>query len=99
MDFMGELDDVNLAFESLVYTTLADENGADADQDKDEADIFDASNVSANLLSLFNAFPKSDVEHGYERKVPFVAAADTWTYQDPMPFLSSTATYYVVVGA
>jgi ELWxxDGT repeat protein len=30
MDFMGELDDVNLAFESLVYTTLADENGADA---------------------------------------------------------------------
>ena len=47
----------------------------------------------------FNAFPKSALEHGYERKVPFVAAADTWTYQDPMPFLSSNATYYVVVGA
>ena len=30
MDFLGELNAVNLAFESLVYTTMADENGADA---------------------------------------------------------------------
>ena len=46
----------------------------------------------------FNAFPKSDLEHGgYEGKVPFVAAAETWTHQDPTPFLSSNATYYFVV--
>ena len=31
----------------------------------------------------FNSFPQSDLEHGYERKVPFVAAADTWTHRDP----------------
>ena len=47
----------------------------------------------------FNSFPQSDLEHGYERKVPFVAAADTWTHRDPVPFLSSNATYYVVAAA
>ena len=45
----------------------------------------------------FNSFPEKDFERGYERKVPFVAAADTWTHQDPVPFLSSNATYYIVV--
>ena len=29
MDFLGQLNDVNLAFESLIYTTLPNENGED----------------------------------------------------------------------
>jgi len=47
----------------------------------------------------FNSFPKSDFEHGYEHKVPFVADAETWMYPDPVPFLSSNATYYIVAEA
>lgn len=49
----------------------------------------------------FNAFPKTsaDLESGCEKKTPFVAAGDVWTYQDPLAFLSSNATYYVVARA
>ena len=44
-----------------------------------------------------NSFPDKDFDQGYEHKVPFVATAETWTYEDPEAFLSSGATYYIAV--
>jgi len=44
------------------------------------------------------ALPEDDLDsaaHG--RKVRFVAEAETWTYEDPVEFLSSSAVYYVAV--
>jgi len=44
------------------------------------------------------ALPESSNFEGfYERKIPFVAEGETWTYEDPQSFLSSAAVYYVAV--
>jgi len=49
--------------------------------------------------SGFNAFPASDFEQGYEHKTSFTAENESWMYEDPEPFLSSGATYYIAVPA
>ena len=45
----------------------------------------------------FNAFPAKEFERGYEHKVEFTPKAGTWVYEDPNPFLSNNATYYIAV--
>lgn len=47
------------------------------------------------------ALPKgaADLESSYEYKTPFTATASTLVYEDPHPFISDGATYYVAVAA
>jgi len=46
-----------------------------------------------------NSFPEGPaLDHGYEYKVSFVATSSEWIYEDPRPFLSSNATYYIAAA-
>lgn len=43
------------------------------------------------------ALPSSEFDQGYEHKTLFTATGETWEQQDPNPFLSDKAVYYVAV--
>lgn len=45
------------------------------------------------------ALPSSNFDKGYEFKTPFEAKGEIWVYQDPHPFMSNGATYYVAIPA
>ena len=57
MDFLGELNDVNLAFESLIYTALPDENGGDAItikvNDTGQTGAYGFAQVVTNTIDIF----------------------------------------------
>jgi hypothetical protein len=47
----------------------------------------------------FNSFPAANAGQGYDSRFEFVASAENQVHQDPKPFLSDGAVYYMAVAA
>jgi len=60
-------------------------------------DLTPGSSYNLYRYNGFNSFPSSGTA-GYDSKVSFTAANDTWRFQDSTAFLSNGAVYYVAAA-